>query len=36
LEFYIPASALDQNIKGATAKATIRNFQDQVVAAYKS
>lgn len=36
LEFYIPVSAMDQNIKGATAKATIRNFQDQVVAAYKS
>lgn len=36
LEFYIPASALNQNIKWATAKATIRNLQDQIVAAYKS
>lgn len=36
LEYYIPASALNQNIKWATAKATIRNLQDQVVAAYKS
>ena len=36
LEFYIPVSAANQNIKGATAKATIRNLQDQVVAAYKS
>lgn len=36
LEFYIPTSAANQNIRGATAKATIRNLQDQVVAAYKS
>lgn len=36
LEYYIPASALNQNIKWATPKATIRNLQDQIVAAYKS
>ncbi|HPC34073.1 MAG TPA: hypothetical protein PLP73_00275 [Candidatus Absconditabacterales bacterium] len=36
LEYYIPLSALDQNIKGANSKETIANLQDQVVKAYKS
>lgn len=36
LEFYIPASALDQNIKGTTSKETILKLQEQVVKAYKS
>ena len=36
LEFYIPASALNKNIKGADAKASLLLLQDQIVAAYKS
>lgn len=36
LEYYIPASALDQNIKGTTEKETILKLQEQVVLAYKS
>jgi hypothetical protein len=36
LEYYIPASALDQNIKGTTEKETIMKLQEQIVKAYKS
>lgn len=36
MEYYIPASALDQNIKGTTEKETISKLQEQVVKAYKS
>ena len=36
LEFYIPGSALNQNIKGTTDLETVQLLQDQVVAAYKS
>lgn len=36
LEYYIPLSALDQNVKGANSKETIAKLQDQVVKAYKS
>lgn len=36
MEFYIPASALDQNIKGTDSKETIMKLQEQVVKAYKS
>lgn len=36
LEFYIPNSALNKDIKAATPKETILKLQEQVVAAYKS
>ena len=36
LEFYIPASALDQNIKGATPKETLMKLQEQTMKSYKS
>lgn len=36
LEFYIPASALNQNIKGADSKETILKLQEQVMKSYKS
>ena len=36
LEYYIPTSAMNQNIKGDTPKKTILKLQEQVVKAYKS
>jgi hypothetical protein len=36
LEYYIPASALDRNVKGDTDKDTLLNIQAELAAAYKS